>query len=84
MIYALEMKKVEVHYEKDVKYGGEWESFVPVTTDRENPSTYDALLAFNGAVSTMFANVFNIEVVNGHKSTGTAMSVCWLWFWNYF
>ena len=59
------------YYKKNVKYNGEWEDFVPVTTDKENPSTYDAICAFNGVISTMIASVFNIQVVNGYEYSGT-------------
>lgn len=59
------------YYKKDVKNNGDWASFVPVTTDRENPSTYDALRALTGEVSSMIANVFNIEAVNYNRYTGT-------------
>ena len=60
------------YYKKDVLHDGEWESFVPVTTNTENMTTLDAINSLVGSVSSLYSDIFNVEVINGVESSGTA------------
>jgi hypothetical protein len=59
-------------YENTPGNGNTWQEFVPVYTINENPNRVDAMRAFSGRASSMFSELFNIEIVNGHKTNGTS------------
>ena len=59
-------------YQNTVNNGHTWQEFVPVYTAKENPTRADALNAFIGITNSMFYELFNIEIVNGHKTNGTS------------
>ena len=60
-----------VYYRKDVLNNGDWESYVPTTTNSKNMTTIDAIYSFVGAISNVYADIFNVELVNYASSSGT-------------
>ena len=59
------------YYHKDVKNNGDWESYTPETANTKNMTTLDAINAFVGTVSGLYSDIFNVELINGHRSSGT-------------
>jgi len=60
------------YYTKDVLHNSDWESYVPVVTNFENMTTLDAINSLVGAISSSYSDIFNVELINGVKSSGTA------------
>lgn len=61
------------YYQKTTNNGMNWETYVPVTTSKDNPDSLEAILTLVGATNSMFYDIFNVAVVNGAKSSGTAV-----------
>lgn len=61
------------YYQKNTNNGMNWESYVPVTTSKDNPNSLDAILTLVGATHSMFYDIFDVKVVNGTKPSGTAL-----------
>ena len=60
-----------VYYHKDVLHDGDWESYTPETANTKNMTTLDAINVFVGAVNGLYFDIFNVELINGHRSSGT-------------
>lgn len=60
------------YYRKDVLHEEDWEIFTPATPNFENMTTLDAINSFVGAISSLYSDIFCINVINGVKSSGTA------------
>ena len=59
------------YYRKNIQNNTDWISFVPVSTDRENPNALDAVNALVGVTNSAFYDIFNVRIINGVKLNGT-------------
>ena len=59
------------YYRRSVLHNTSWISFVPVSTDKENPNALDAINVLTSVSNSAFYDVFNVRVVNGTKPSGT-------------
>ena len=60
------------YYTKDVLNNGDWESYTPVVPTFSNMTTLDVINSLVGAISSLYSDIFNVEAINGVKSSGTA------------
>jgi len=61
------------YYQKTTNNGLKWETYVPVTTSKDNPDSLEAIMTLVGATNSMFYDIFNVQLANGAKASGTAV-----------
>lgn len=60
-----------IYYQKDALNNSEWKDFTVETADKENMTTLDAINSLVGTISNFYYDIFDVEVVNPVKSSGT-------------
>ena len=60
-----------VYYRKDVLNNGDWESYVPTTTNSKKMTTLDAINSFVGTISNVYADIFDVELANYAQPSDT-------------
>lgn len=64
-----------VYYRKDALNNGVWESYSVETNNSKNMTTLDAIRSLEGAINGLYADIFDVELINGAKYSGKATSV---------
>lgn len=64
-----------VYYRKDVMNNGDWESYSVETNTSKNMTTLDAIRSLEGAINGLYADIFDVELINGAKYSGKATTV---------
>ena len=64
-----------VYYRKDVLNNGDWKSYSVETNKSKNMTTLDAIRSLEGTISGLYADIFDVELINGAKYSGKATSV---------
>ena len=64
-----------VYYYKDVMNNGDWEPYTPATTSSKKMTTLDAIRSLEGAINGLYADIFDVELINGAKYSGKATTV---------
>jgi len=59
-----------VYYRKDVMNNGDWESYSVETNTSKNMTTLDAIKSLEGTISGLYADIFDVELINGARSSG--------------
>ncbi len=59
-----------VYYRKDVMNNGDWEPYSVETNTSKNMTTLDAIKSLEGTISGLYADIFDVELINGARSSG--------------
>ena len=64
-----------VYYRKDALNNGVWESYSVEINKSKNMTTLDAIRSLEGTISGLYADIFDVELINGAKYSGKATTV---------